>query len=170
MSKEMLSRKLTGDETLTTEPSIGIKTNKDKKKRGQLAFLLAVAVGSVALISINLLTPVAFYETGSSSIDDSTHGVAPIPDDMEGSATATDSDGVVIEDNGLTKSAQITIRGYSDSSYSTILSCSIDSFPAYCNGSPVTFSGLPPGEHVFVVVNSLNDEVTAQSFSWVISE
>ena len=136
-----------------------------------MAFLLAVALGSVALISINLLTPVAFYETGSSSIDDSTHGVAPIPDDMEGSATATDSNGVVIEDNGLTKSAQITIKGYSDSSsYSTILSCLIDSFPAYCNGSPVTFSGLPPGEHVFVVVNSLNDEATAQSFNWVVSE
>ena len=170
MSKEMLSRKLTGDETLTTEPSIGIETNNDKKKRGQMAFLLAVAVGSVALIGINLLAPVAFYETGSSNIGDSTHGVASISDETTASATATDGNGAVIEDNGLTKSTQITITGYSDTSYSTVLSCSIDSFPAYCNGSPVTFSGLPPGEHVFAVVNSLNDEVTVQSFSWGISE
>jgi hypothetical protein len=170
MSKKMLSKKLTRDQTLTSEPSTAIETNKDKKTRSQMVFLLAVAVGAVALISITLLAPVIFYyDNGYSSIGDSIHDAA-IPVDMGPSATATDGNGAVIEDKGLTKSAQIIITGYSDSKYGTALTCSIDSLPAYCNGSPVTFSALPPGEHVFIVAERLNGEIKPQSFSWEISE
>ena len=78
------------------------------------------------------------------------------------SATATDGNGVVIENNGLTESDEMTIAGYSDSSYSKELRCALDSLPAYCSGSPVTLSGLPPGEHVFTMVESINDQITVQ--------
>jgi hypothetical protein len=64
----------------------------------------------------------------------------------------------------------MTITGYSDSSYSPELHCAIDSLPAYCSGSPVTFSGLPSGEHVFTTVESINDQITVQYFGWDILE
>ena len=86
------------------------------------------------------------------------------------SATAMDDKGTVIEDNGLTKSAGMAITGYSYSNYSTELRCSIDSLPTYCSGSPVTLSGLPPGGHVFTIVEPVSDEITVQSFGWIISE
>ena len=96
---------------------------------------------------------------------------AVITSALTASATATDDKGTVIENNGLTKSREMTIAGYSDSIYSTELHCAIDSLPAYCSGSPVTFSGLPPGEHVFTMVEeSINDQITVQYFSWDILE
>jgi hypothetical protein len=76
----------------------------------------------------------------------------------------------VIENNGLTESGEMTIAGYSDGSYDTELHCAIDNLPAYCSGSPVTFSGLPPGEHVFTMVESINDQIAVQYFGWNISE
>ena len=108
--------------------------------------LVAVAVGSITLPA-----PVAFYGYVGSpgSIDDSGNtddGEAVLPTALAASVTATDGNGVVIEDKGLTKSGEMTITDYSDNSYSTELRCSIDSLPAYCSGSPVTISGLPPGK------------------------
>jgi hypothetical protein len=118
---------------------------------------------------------VAFYGRVDSpgSIDSSGSrgdGSAVIPTGLASSAAAIDGKGVAIEANGLTKSADMTIAGYSDISYSTELSCSIDSLPTYCSGSPVALSGLPPGEHVFTIVEPVRDEITVQSFSWEISE
>jgi hypothetical protein len=117
---------------------------------------------------------VAFYGYIGSpgSIDNSgdRDDSAVISTALAASVTATDGNGVVIEDNGLTKSGEMTITDYSDGSYSTEMKCSINSLPAYCNGSPVTISGLPPGKHTFTIAKSVDDETTAQSFSWEISE
>jgi hypothetical protein len=170
MSKEMLSRKLIGDQNLAAEPSTTIETNKDKRGTSQIGFLLVVVLGAVALISFTLLMHITSnYKNESNSADDSSHSAA-MPADMASFITAKDGNGAAIEDNGLTKSAQAVIEGYADSSYSTALRCSINSFPTYCNGSPVALSGLPPGQHVFTVVERLNDEITAQSFNWKISD
>jgi hypothetical protein len=157
-------------------PVVVEKKNENKKRRGCLPlFLLAVGLGAVALASITLLAPVAFYGHVDSpgSIDDTSsrgEGAAVITSALTASATATDDKGTVIENNGLTKSGEMTIAGYSDSSYSTELHCAIDSLPTYCSGSPVTFSGLPPGEHVFTMVESINDQITVQYFGWDILE
>jgi hypothetical protein len=177
MSNEIQLGKLSANRTADVEsPTVGEK-KKEKKKRpgGLLLFLMAVGLGAVALTSITLLSPVAFYGRVDSpgSIDSSSsqgNGAALIPTALGASAAATDGKGVAIEANGLTKSADVTIAGYSDSSYSTELSCSIDLLPTYCSGSPVTLSGLPPGEHVFTLVEPVRDEITVQSFSWEISE
>ncbi len=174
MSKEMLPIKLTGDQSLVTEPSIVTERNKDKKRRGGLTVcLLAVTIGAVALTSITLLAPAAFYNNikSSSSIGDSGYAAA-IPTDMAASLKATDGKGRVIEDNGVTDSDEMTITGYSDSSYSTKLSCLLNNLQhAYCSGDdPVTLSGLPPGEYNFTVVRPLSDKTTVHSFSWYISE
>jgi hypothetical protein len=89
---------------------------------------------------------------------------------LAASATATDGEGTVIDNNGLTRSGKMTIAGYSYSSYSTELHCALDNLPAYCSGSPVTFSGLPPGKHVFSTVESINDQILVQYFSWDVLE
>ena len=134
---------------------------------------MAVGLGAVALSSITLLPYATFYGhvDRSGSINDSgnrSYG-AVTPTAVAGAATATDGNGAVIKDNGLTKSGEMTITGYSDSSYSIELHCSIDSLPMYCSGSPVTISGLPSGEYVFTILEPINDEITVKSFSWDIS-
>jgi hypothetical protein len=182
MSNEILLGKLSANGTVDVESPIVVekKTDKGKKKRqgSLLLFLMAVGLGAaavVALSSVTLLAPVAFYGRVYSpdSIDDSGSsgdGAAVIPTALAASATATDGKGKVIEPNGLTKSGEMTMTGYSGSSYSTELRCSIDSLPMQCSGSPVTLSGLPPGEHVFTTAEPVGDKITVKSFSWEISQ
>ena len=177
MSNEILLGKLSANRTVDVESPIVVEKKKEKKKGpgSLLLFLMAVGLGAVALTGITLLSPVAFYDyvDRPGSIDDSgSRGddAGVIPTALAASATATDGRGTEIEANGLTISGELTMTGYSDSSYSTELSCSIDSLPTYCSGSPVTLSGLPPGEHVFTIIEPVRDETTVQSFSWEISE
>src|SRR5919197_3285979 len=173
MSNEILPGKLSANRAVSVEsPPIVVEKKKRGIRRGLLLFLMAVGLGAVALTSITLLVPVTFYGhvVSPGSIGDSGSrgdGAAmPVAVAAASSATATDGKGTVIEDNGVTKSAEMTIAGYSDSSFSTQLRCSIDSLPAYCSGSPVTLSGLPPGEHTFTIVEPVSDKITVQSFSW----
>jgi hypothetical protein len=176
MSNEILPGKLSANRTVSVESPIAVKEKKKRGRRGLLLFLLAAGLGAVALSSITLLAPVTFYgRVGSpGSIDDSgsRSDGATIPTALaaSSSATATDGKGTVIEENGMTKSATMTIAGYSHSTYSTKLHCSIDSLPAYCSGSPVTLSGLPPGEHTFTIAEPVSDKITVQAFSWDVSE
>jgi hypothetical protein len=182
MSNEILLGKLSANRTVDVESPIVVEKKKEKgKKKRQgslLLFLMAVGLGAaaVALSSITLLAPVAFYgrvyspdsidDSGSSSGD----GAAVIPTALAASATATDGKGKVIEPNGLTKSGEMTMTGYSGSSYSTELRCSIDSLPMYCSGSPVTLSELPSGDHIFTIAQPVSGKITVQSFSWGILE
>jgi hypothetical protein len=178
MSKKILLGKLSANPAVSAESLIVVEKKKEKKKRaiGLLLFLLAVGLGALTVGSIPLLAPVSFYGyVGSpSSIDYNSgrgDGAAVIPSVLAASAIATDGEGTVIENNGLTKSGEMIITGYSDSSsYSAELHCAIDSLPAYCSGSPVTFSGLPPGGHVFTVIEPTGEEITVQSFGWDILE
>jgi hypothetical protein len=174
MSNEILPGKLSANRTVSAGSPIVVE-EKRKRKGGLLLFLMAVGLGAVALTSVTLLAPVAFYGHVDSpgGIDDTSSrgdGAAVITSALAASATATDGKGTVIENNGLTKSGEMTIAGYLDSSYSTDLNCAIDNLPAYCSGNPITFSGLPPGEHVFTIVEPMRDEITVQYFSWEISE
>ena len=179
MSTEILPGKLSANRAVSAESQIVVEEKKKGKKKrggGLLLFLMAVGLGAVALASITLLAPVAFYGHVDSpgSIDDNSgnrgDGAAVITSALAASSTATDGKGTVIGNNGLTKSGEMTIAGYSDGSYGTELHCAIDNLPAYCSGSPVTFSGLPPGEHVFTTVESINDQITVQYFGWNILE
>jgi len=177
MSNEILPGKLSANRTADVESPIVVGEKKEKKKRqgGLLLFLLAVGLGAVALTSITLLSPEPFYGHVDSpgSIDSSGSrgdGAAVITSALAASATATDGKGTVIENNGLTKSDEMTIAGYSDSSYSTEVHCAINSLPTFCSGSPVTFSGLPPGEQVFTIIEPVRDEITVQYFAWGILE
>lgn len=174
MSNEILPGKLTANRSVSVESPVVVEKEESKKRRGGLPlFLLIVGLGAIALASIALLEPVAYYShiEGPTSIDDSSgrgEGEAVEAGVLEASATTTDGEGNVIENYGLTRSGEMTIAGYSDSRYSTQLSCAIDNLPAYCSGSPVTFSGLPPGKHVFSTVESINDQTIVQYFSWEI--
>jgi hypothetical protein len=172
MSNEILPGNLTASPSVSAESSIVVK--KKKGTRGVLLFIMAIALGAVALSSISLLPPVTYYgRIGSPAIiinNGSRDDGASVPSALAASATSTDGKGTVIGREGVTKSAEMTIAGYSDSTYSTELRCTIDSLPAYCSGGPVTVSGLPPGEHVFTVVEPISDRIIVRSFSWDISE
>jgi hypothetical protein len=193
MSNEILLGKSSANGTVDVESPIvvekKIEEGKKKKKKRQgsllvlLLFLMAVGLGgaaaAVALTSITLPAPVAFYGHVDSpdSIDDSGSGgggdgpaSAVIPTALADSAAVTDGKGTVIEPNGLSKSGEMVMTGYSGSSYSTELRCSIDSLPVHCSGSPVTLSGLPPGEHELTIAEPMHDGLTVKSFSWEISE
>ena len=144
MTKESLPGKLSANRAVSAGSPFVVEEKKEKKRRGSLSmFLLAVGVGVVAAGIITLVAPIAFYGhvDRPGSIDDSgsrSDGAAVIPTALAASATATDGKGTVIKANGLTKSADMTITGYSDSRFSTELRCLIDSQPMYCSGSPVT--------------------------------
>ena len=174
MSNEILPGNLTASPSVSAESSIVVEKKKKRGTRGLLLFIMAIALGAVALSSISLLPPVTYDGRISSPaiIDNSgsRDDGGSIPSALAASATATDGKGTVIGREGVTKSAEMTIAGYSDSTYSTELRCTIDSLPAYCSGGPVTVSGLPPGEHVFTVVEPISDRIIVRSFSWDISE
>jgi len=173
----MLSRKLGANEGLGPE-SQPIVTDTNKEKREGLTPVCLIAGGVVILLvaSIILMPYVNSLEgkifSGVSKTTDSSNGAVHATTALAASFKATDGKGTVIEDNGVTRSAGITLTGYSDGSYSTELSCLIDgSQHVYCNGSnPVALSGLPPGEHTFTVVQPQSDIITSQSFSWEVSE
>ena len=177
MSNEILPGKLSANSSVSAEAPVVMEKKKENRKGlgGISLFLLAVGLGAVALASITLLAPVAFYGKVDSpgSIEDTSSrevGAPVITSALAASAIATDGNGAVIYNNGLTKSGEMTIADYSDGRYSTELHCAIDSLPAYCSGSPITFSGLPPGEHVFTMVQSINDQIAVHYFDWDILE
>jgi hypothetical protein len=175
MTNEILSENLRANPAVSAEPPVVIE-KKERARKGRLLFLMAIGLGIVALASISLLAPVTFYgrvgSPGSIGGDSSSRGDSTtVPSALaSSSAAATDGKGTAIGDNGVTESAEITISGYSDRTYSAELRCSIDSLPTYCSGSPVTLSGLPPGEHIFTVIESVGDKPAVRSFSWDISQ
>jgi hypothetical protein len=175
MSNEILPRNLSANPAVGAESPL-VAEKKERGIKGRLLFLMAIGLGTVALASITLLAPATFYgrlgSTGGIGDDSSSRGDgATVPSaSAASSAAATDGKGTAIGDNGMTKSTEMTISGYSDSIYTTELRCSIDSLPVYCSGSPVTISGLPLGQHVFTVIASVGDKTAVQSFSWNISE
>jgi hypothetical protein len=173
MSNEILPGKLTANRSVGAEsPFVMEKKKENEKRRGGLPlFLLAVGLGAVVLASITLLAPVAFYGKVDSpgGVEDTSGreaGAPVITSALAASAIATDGEGKAIDNNGSTKSDEMSITGYSDGSYRTGLTCGLDGLPAYCADGHVTFSGLPPGEHVFTMVDSSNDQIKVQYFSW----
>jgi hypothetical protein len=177
MSKKMLSRKLGADEGLGPESAtIVTETNKEKREGLTLNFLIAGGIVILLVASLVLMPYVNSLGgnifSGLSSTTDSSNDAVQATTALAASFKATDGKGTVIEENGVTKSAEMTITGYSGDSYSTELSCLIDgSQHVYCSGSdPVSLLGLPPGEHTFTVLEPRSDEITASSFGWEISE
>jgi hypothetical protein len=190
MSNEILLGKSSANGTVDVESPIVVEKKREegkKKKKRQgslllLLFLMAVGLGgaaAVALTSVTLPAPVAFYghvdspdsiDDSGSSRGDGPSAAAVIPTALADSAAVTDGKGTVIEPNGLTKSGEMVMTGYSDRIYSTELRCSIDSLPVHCSGSPVTLSGLPPGEHELTIAEPMHDKITVKSFSWEILE
>jgi hypothetical protein len=175
MSKEMLPRELSAQKDFGREPPIVIETKEGKGKGPSVFLLLAVGVGILALAAISLLPYLNPFggniigSISSSSISgNSGENVVKETAALSASFKAIDGKGNVIENsnNGISRSEQITISGYSDSEYSTKLRCSIDSLPAYCDGSPVTISGLPPGLHTFTVEEPSGGETIVRAFNW----
>src|SRR5919112_2084623 len=115
MSNEILPGKLSANRAVSVESPIVME--KKKRRGGLQLFLLAVGLGAVALASITLLPYATFYGhvDSSGSIDDSGNrgdGAAVIPTALAASVTATDGNGAVIEDSGLSKSGEMTMTGY----------------------------------------------------------
>lgn len=172
MSKEMLPEKLSGDQGLGPEsPPIVKETNKGKRERLIVVFLMAVGIGTLVLASIFLLPYVnslgGSILGGTSSNTDSGSAALKTTAAMASSFEARDAEGKLIHvSNGVARSGQITISGYSDSGYSTKLRCSIDTLPVYCDGSPITVTGLPHGKHKFSIAETGSVETVVRVFNW----
>jgi hypothetical protein len=179
MSKEMLQRKSSEAQGFGPElPPIVIETEKVKKRGGLAVLLITVGIGILALTGTALLIYVNSFSgnifggvSGSSTTTtttDSGDSLAKPTAALPASFKATDGEGNVIEDNGVTKSDWIIIRGYSDSEYNPGRQCSIDSFHIYCNDSgEVGLSDLHAGKHTFTVIEPSNGETIVRAFSWM---
>jgi hypothetical protein len=181
MSKEMLPGKSSPNPAGGMESTIVVEEKKREEGGvGRLPlFLIAVGLGAVVLISISVLAPVSFYsyvespgsvkDSGNGDRGDGVAAAAAIPTGLAPSAKATDGNGIVIQNNGVTKSGTMTITGHSDSKYDVGLQCWIDSLPLYCSSDSVTVSGLPSGEHRITIVEPSSGETIVRAFSWNIS-
>ncbi len=168
----MLPEKLSRDQGLGPEPlSLVIETNKGKRERLIVVFLMAVGIGILVLTSIVLLPYVNSLGSGVlggvRGTTDSGSGALEATTTLASSFKATDARGNVIDiSNGVAILEEITVSGYSDNKYSTKLLCSIDTLPVYCNGSPIAISGLPAGKHTFTIMEPSNGETIVRVFSW----
>ena len=62
MSNEILPRKLSANRSVSAESPVVVEKKESKKRRGGLPlFILTVGLGVIALASITLLAPIAFY-------------------------------------------------------------------------------------------------------------
>lgn len=174
----MLQRKLSEDQGFGSElPPIVTETEKEKKRGGGLAVLLiSVGIGILALTGTTILIYVNSFSGnifggvsgGGTTTTESGDSLAKPTTALPASFKAIDGEGNVIEDNGVTKSDWIIIRGYSNSEYNPGRQCSIDSFHIYCNDSgEVGLSGLHAGKHTFTVVEPSNGEMIVRAFSWM---
>jgi len=173
MSKEMLQKKLDGEHGLGPEsPPIVIETSKNRREGLILLLLIAVGVGLLAVASIILLPYVngpggKFFGGVGSSTTYSGSGAIEATSALTPSLILTDADGKVIQiSDGLAKPELVTISGYTDSTYSTRLECSIDALPVYCDGSPISLPGLPLGKHTFTISEPSNGETIVRVLSW----
>jgi hypothetical protein len=146
MSKEMLPRKLSEGLAPESLPTI-IETNKKKRQGLILVCLMAVGVVIVPVASIVLLPYVNSLEGnifgGVSSTTDSANDAFEATTVLGASFKAIDAKGDVIENNdGVARSEQITLTGYSDSVYSTKMLCTIDMLSLYCDGSQLPFQAF----------------------------
>jgi hypothetical protein len=151
------------------------ETNKGKSERLIVIFLMAVGVGIVVLTSI-LLLPYLNSLGGSSifgrksSTSDSASLMLEANAPLALSFNAIDGGGSEIGiSNGVARSNQISISGYSDSVYSTELQCWIDTLPVYCDGSPITITGLPDGSHELRIAEAEGTGQEISVFDWTTS-
>ncbi len=171
MSEEVLPRKLGEGLVPESSPTV-IETNKQKREGLILVCLVAVGVVIVPVASIVILPYVKSLEGdifGSirSSTTDSGTDAFETTTALGASFKAIDAKGNVLVNNaGVARSEQITLTGYSDSLYSTKMLCTIDMLPLYCDGGPVTISGLPAGKHTFTIMEPSSGETIARVFSW----
>ena len=166
----MLPRKLSEGLAPESLPTV-IETNKEKRQGLILVCLMAVGVVIVPVASIVLLPYVNSLEGnifgGLSSTTDSGNDEFEATTPLGASFKAIDAKGDVIENNdGVARSEQITLTGYSDSVYSTKMLCTIDMLSLYCDGSPIAISGLPAGKHTFTVMEPSSGETIVRVFSW----
>jgi hypothetical protein len=170
MSKEMLPSKLSEGPASESQLTV-IETNKEKRQGLILVCLIAVGGVIVPVASIALLPYVNFLEGnifgGVIITTDSSSSALEATTALATSFKAKDGKGDVIDiSNGVVRSEQITLTGYSDSLYSTKMLCTIDMLPVYCDGSPIAISGLPAGKHTFTIMEPSSGETIVRVFSW----
>jgi hypothetical protein len=172
MSKEMLPEKLSMNQAVGRESLPIVQQTKKGRREGKMIFhLTAAGIGILLLAGIFLLPYVNSLRDnilGVSSASphmssDITESTAP----LAGTFKAIGAHGIEIDSrNGAARSDQITLSGYSDSTYSTKLHCLIDTLPLYCDGGPIDISGLPDGNHEFRIMEPGSASSVVRVFSW----
>ncbi len=168
MVKEIPSEKF-GSERGSDSASSVVVHHPKERSRGLVAFLIAIGLGTGALIGI-ALDP--YVTSLGNSIDGVERSMSEkgngqvVTAVVSDSLKAIDDKGTVVENNGITKSSIMTITAYSHETYLPQMQCLIDSLPVYCDGGEVTISGLPPGHHRFATLLPSNSGIMAETFDW----
>ena len=133
----------------------------------QLGVAVAALLGVVAVIHPGL----GQIGSGNPSLKaDSIISVAASHDSLASalSVQAIDGADLKIPSGGTTSSSAITISNYYGDGYTVGLECYIDSFPVYCDGSPVTIQSLPPGAHSFILIEEGSSDKALSGLEWTI--
>lgn len=168
----MLPAKMGRDQGLGPE-SLPVVTESKKGKREGLIVVLSMAVGIGILISASIFV-LPYLSSLRGSILGSTDSITDSPSAslettaiLSPSFKAIDGKGNMVGSNiGVARSDQITISGYSDDTYNSELRCYIDNQPVYCKGSPITFSGIPDGDHELHIVELDKSDPVVSVFKW----
>ncbi|MDQ3836141.1 MAG: hypothetical protein M3270_04315 [Thermoproteota archaeon] len=173
MSKEMLPEKMNGEHSLGPVSAPIIKEEMKKRKREGIIviLLMAVGIGSLVLASaflmpyLNSLRASVPYDvsstegSGRASVD----VIAPLSDTFK----VSDIGGGEIDlGEAIATSHQITFSGYTGDVYTTDLRCVVDALPVYCDGSPITITGLPDGDHELKIVEPGYGGPVVHVFNW----
>jgi hypothetical protein len=127
--------------------------------------IIAIVITAVGLASMVLLTHLDVGIIGNSGGSNTSPSVGK----LLGTVKAQDGNGISIENNGVSKSDTVTFSQYYSDSYTTGLRCTFDSFPVYCDGSPVTLSHIPVGKHTLLMSEAGNVGIGSVNYSWVIA-
>jgi hypothetical protein len=172
MSKEMLPAKMGRDRGLGPESLPVVTDTKKGKKEGLIVVLsMAVGIGILIVASIFVLPYLSSLRGsilgGTDSITDSSSATFETTAILSPSFKAVDGKGNLVgTNNGVARSDQITISGYSSDTYNTELLCYIDKQPVYCKGGPINFSGIPNGSHEVHIVEIGKSEPVVSVFKW----
>ena len=168
----MLPAKMGRDQGLGPE-SLPVVIETKKGKRDGLIVVLSMAVGIGILISAGIFV-LPYLSSLRGGILDSTDSIADSPSAtlettaiLSPSFKAVDGKGNIVgSNNGVARSDQITISGYSHDTYNTELLCYIDKQPVYCKGSPITLLGIPDGSHELSIIELGKSEPVVGVFEW----
>lgn len=163
MKKELTKKQTYETKAIDPERPIGAYT---KQTAGLGTWLPMLGVAVLVAVMVTLLLPMR-SDIGAGTAIGNSHIDSHIK--LGDSMKVADMHGNSIPMNSISKSGEIVVYDYFDRGFTTKLECTINLLPVYCNGSPFTISGLPPGSYSLKIGAFGDPSVKPISFSWTIA-